>query len=170
MRIRRSFGSARPTSSSIALSPDAPVEYIVVGSGAGGSPVAANLAKGGHKVVLFEAGGDGADNEVAVPCFNAFAVEDPEIQWNYFVRHYANTEQQQRDSKYLPNQDAVWYPRAGTLGGCTEHSYLIDFYPSNSDWDNIAKLTGDPSWNAANMRQYFERVGAVPLRPPAAGW
>src|SRR5207302_8937962 len=116
------------------------------------------LAQAGHKVLLLEAGGDDADDAIAVPFFNAFAADNPEIQWNYFVQHYANAEQQQRDSKYLPDRDGVWYPRAGTLGGCTAHSYLTAFYPSNSDWDNIAKLTGDPSWNATNMRQYFEQL------------
>src|SRR6266536_338654 len=33
-------------------------EYIVIGSGAGGGPVAANLAKAGRQVLLLEAGGD----------------------------------------------------------------------------------------------------------------
>jgi hypothetical protein len=32
-------------------------EYIVVGSGAGGGPVAANLARAGFRVLLLEAGG-----------------------------------------------------------------------------------------------------------------
>ena len=37
-------------------------EYIVVGSGAGGGSLAANLARKGHRVLLMEAGGD-VDND-----------------------------------------------------------------------------------------------------------
>src|SRR5262249_36151366 len=31
-------------------------------------------------------------------------------------------------------------------------------YPHRADWDQLADVTGDPSWNADNMRQYFERL------------
>lgn len=37
---------------------DAPYDSIIVGSGAGGGPLAANLAKAGFTVLLLEAGGD----------------------------------------------------------------------------------------------------------------
>ena len=35
-------------------------DYIIIGSGAGGGPLAANLARAGFKVMLLEAGGDPA--------------------------------------------------------------------------------------------------------------
>jgi choline dehydrogenase len=53
---------------------------------------------------------------------------------------------------------SIWYPRVGSLGGCTVHSFLVAVYPSDSDWNHIAQITGDASWNAENMRQYFERL------------
>src|SRR5262249_56628290 len=35
---------------------------------------------------------------------------------------------------------------------------MILIAPSNSDWDQIADLTGDPSWRSPAMWTYFERV------------
>jgi len=52
----------------------------------------------------------------------------------------------------------ILYPRAGTLGGCGSHNALITIYPHDSDWDNIASLTGDDSWSASKMRTYFEKM------------
>src|SRR4051812_23214693 len=92
-----------------------PVEYIVIGSGAGGGPLACNLALAGHKVVLFEAGGDDGDIIEQIPFFAAFTNDDKRIQWNYFVRHWKDTARQMRDTKYVAEEDGVWYPRVGSL-------------------------------------------------------
>src|SRR2546427_8023840 len=87
------------------------------------------------------------------------------MAWQFFVRHYADEAQQQRDSKFCRRQGGVFYPRAASLGGCTAHNAMILLYPSNSDWNGIAALTGDASWSAANMRRYFERLEGCRYRP-----
>ena len=139
-------------------------DYIVVGSGAGGGPLAANLAKLGFSVLLLEAGGDPcAETDMGrwmyeVPIFHGLSTEFKDCAWDYFVRHYANDAQQQRDSKYVAAHDGIWYPRAGTLGGCTAHNAMITVLPQDEDWNYIAQLTGDASWKADHMRQYFQRI------------
>lgn len=40
----------------------------------------------------------------------------------------------------------VYYPRAGTLGGCSTHNALCAVLPSDSDWEYVADLTGDKTW------------------------
>jgi choline dehydrogenase len=133
-------------------------DYVVVGSGAGGGPLACNLAKAGQKVLLLEAGGDHENYNYQVPVFHGLATEDQDLKWDYYVRHYTSDERQRLDSKFVPDRDGVLYPRAGTLGGCTAHNAMITVYPQNGDWDRIARITGDTSWRSENMRNYFERL------------
>lgn len=153
--------------------PEGSYEYIVVGSGAGGGPVAARLAEAGHRVLLLEAGSDplqtaGArlPEDYQVPAFHAFASENNAMKWDFFVRHYSDGERQRQDPKFTENRDGVLYPRAGTLGGCTAHNAMILVYPHNEDWDYIAELTNDASWKAEAMRQYFERMEDCRHRAP----
>ncbi len=176
-------------------------EYIVVGSGAGGGILAARLAESGRTVLLLEAGGDpktaqqqqpippsgGMPNEYDVPVFHGFASENDAIKWDFYVRHYGSDEQQRQDPKYVETVDGqrvdgILYPRAGTLGGCTAHNAMILVYPHNTDWDHIAELTGDESWRASSMRDYFERMenchhrkfhrflAALGFNPTRHGW
>ncbi|KAK1832582.1 choline dehydrogenase [Podospora conica] len=151
-------------------------EYIVVGSGAGGGPLAARLALAGHKTLLIEAGDDhGSSVNYTVPAYHARMTEDDEQAWDFFVRHYDDNEQQARDWKtsYDTPDGGTYtglnpppgsrikgtlYPRSGTLGGCTAHNALVTVYPYMSDFDAIAQLTGDASWSAANMRRHFARL------------
>src|SRR4051812_12940256 len=102
-------------------------EYIVVGSGAGGGPLAANLAKSGCRVLLIEAGSDPESYLYQVPCFHAYSSEEQEMSWDYFVHHY--TKDEERDPKYRADRGGVFYPRAGTLGGCTAHNAMITMVP-----------------------------------------
>ncbi|WP_329104861.1 GMC family oxidoreductase [Streptomyces sp. NBC_01439] len=149
-------------------------DFVVVGAGAGGGPLAANLAASGMRVLLLDAGGAEENDDYLVPAFHADASEDPVQRWDYFVRHYADEEQHRRDRKLVPGK-GILYPRAGTVGGCTAHHALITVYPYNRDWDDIAHETADASWRSTAMRRYFERLERCtyrprPKEPPANRW
>ena len=151
-------------------------EYVVVGSGAGGGPLAARLALAGHKTLLIEAGDDqGASLNYTVPTYSVNMSEDEKAAWNFYVHHYADDERQAKDFKtsYETPDGSIYtglnppadskllgtlYPRTGTLGGCTAHNALIAVYPHQSDFEYIASLTGDSSWSPQNMRNYFTKM------------
>jgi choline dehydrogenase len=139
-------------------------DYIVVGSGPGGGTLAANLAKAGQSVLLLEAGDDQGNNpneEIAGWFF--FASNDPTMRWDFFVKlhsddaitlQYEHLTWETTDGQFYVGLNppagakllGVYYPRAGTLGGCSTHNALIAALPSNSDWQYVADLTGDNSW------------------------
>jgi choline dehydrogenase-like flavoprotein len=163
---------------------DAAYEYIVVGSGPGGGTLAARLAEAGRRVLLLEAGGDphelsGGDalnasnrlpGDYDVPAFHAFASENDALAWHFFVGHHDDKTIEPRDPNFVREFDGqtvngFYYPRAGTLGGCSAHNAMIFVAPHDSDWDGLARLTGDATWRATYMRRYFKRLEECRYRP-----
>ena len=158
-------------------------EYIVVGSGAGGGPLAANLARHGHRVLLLEAGDDQGQNlNLINPALHVVCSEDPSIRWDFFVKHHDDQAQAAKDPKMTwetPDSDlfigidpppgskqkGIYYPRAATLGGCTTHNASIAFLPPDEDWEYIASATNDPSWDPRQMRDYYRRLERCQFLP-----
>ncbi|KAK4206883.1 GMC oxidoreductase [Rhypophila decipiens] len=153
-------------------------DYIVVGSGPGGVPVASHLSRKGYSVLLLEAGDDQRQNPNTTIGSNfLLATEDENARWDFFVRYHAEDEiahahdyftWRRSDGSYHVGREGpaddpgasrlgIYYPRSGTLGGCSMHNAGASVKPQNSFWDGIANLTGDDSWNHTNMQRYFEQ-------------
>ncbi|KAK5112246.1 hypothetical protein LTR62_004407 [Meristemomyces frigidus] len=141
-------------------------EYIIIGSGAGGGPLASRLAIAGFKVLLIKAGDDqGESNDYRVPAWQPNAQEAPAMAWDFYERDTKTTWRKTDGSLYV-GQDppagaeylGILYPRSGTLGGCGSHNAMVMVYPFESDWEYIQSITGDDSWAPNNMRGYFEKL------------
>ena len=161
-------------------------DYIIVGSGAGGAPLAARLAESGCSVLVIEAGGDhGADAPTAgsrevseVPSLHAVSTEKPELSWQFFVKHYTNPPPAPRPGDPSDPKDdgrGIFYPRAAALGGCTIHNAMITIAGPDSDWDGLADFLGDDSWRSEVMRPYFQKLERNeyldrPDTPPTGWW
>ncbi len=148
-----------------------PLDFIVVGAGAGGAPLAARLAERGYTVLVVEMGPEkpptpaGAKAEsTVVPLLHIESTEDPRHSLRYFVKHFDDDPDGSLDPKVHRPDDArrdergIFYPRAQGVGGCTIHNAMITISGLSEDWDGIAEATEDESWRGERMRPYFQRV------------
>lgn len=166
-------------------------DYVVIGSGPGGGPLAVNLATAGHSVLLLEAGQNHTEaNSQRIPAFFGEAQWDESQGWWFYTKNYEDEAQNAKNSKTVwekpgggywigPNppegseQLGLWYPRAGTLGGCDTHNGGLTVRPSDWDWDNVRDLTGDETWSHEHMLHYFEKLERnlyVPEGTPGHGF
>jgi choline dehydrogenase len=123
-------------------------DYIVVGSGAGGGPLAARLAEAGKKVLLLEAGDCVANRNYLIPSFHPQSTEDPSLAWHYFVKHYDQPRgDDSNDSDPGPGQ-RILYPRGGSVGGSTAVNAMISVLPHPDDL----------GWTITKMEKYYRRV------------
>jgi choline dehydrogenase len=154
-------------------------DYIVVGSGPGGGPLAADLARAGYSTLLLEAGDDQLENPTYSELQNFLeAGSDGHSRWDFWIRHSSNDTHEREYEFYTyrttdggfysgldglgPPAGAVplgkHYPRAATLGGCAMHNAGVSSLAQDDDWNIIVNKTGDTSWEAPKMRKYLTRL------------
>ncbi|KAJ6546836.1 hypothetical protein B0H19DRAFT_1162702 [Mycena capillaripes] len=123
-------------------------DFVVVGSGAGGGPLAARLAENGFSVFLVDTGNDVNTFNTTLPAYFARATEDPTTELAYNIKEFSD-----------PDSRIAWYPRARALGGSTIHNAMINVIAgTKTDFDGIADTFSDSSWSRSNMQAYFKKI------------
>ncbi|HEX4607137.1 MAG TPA: GMC family oxidoreductase [Urbifossiella sp.] len=151
-------------------------DFVLVGAGAGGAPLAARLAERGYSVLVCEMGPErpttpatAVVENTEVPLLHGEVTEDRRHALTFFVNHYGDPAAGPLDPKWhtpqagspadrASDETGVFYPRAQGVGGCTVHNAMITVSGPSEDWDRIAEATGDESWRGERMRAYFERL------------
>ena len=147
-----------------------PLDFIIVGGGAGGAPLAARLVERGYTVLVVEMGPEkpapaatDVVEDTEVPLLHGESTEDERHALRFFVKHFDADPSGSLDPKIhiddkRRDETGIFYPRAQGIGGCTVHNAMITICGPSEDWDEIAELTGDESWRGDRMRAYFERL------------
>ena len=165
-------------------------DYIVVGSGAGGGTLAARLAEAGRRCFCWKPAAIRGSSRAPMTISPASTACPTIMTCRRSTASPARTTRcggtfssgitpRTRCSRRTRNTGGTTAASRSTafstrapehLGGCTAHNAMILVYPHNADWDGIARLTGDQSWNAEAMRRYFMRLENCHHRPLERGW
>jgi len=121
-------------------------DYIIIGAGTAGCLLANRLSADATKrVLLIEAGRKDDYHWIHIPVGYLYCIGNPRTDWLY------NTE-----SEAGLNGRALRYPRGKTLGGCSSINGMIYMRGQARDYDQWARLTGDPSWTWDQVLPYFK--------------
>jgi choline dehydrogenase len=134
-------------------SPNATFDYVVVGAGNGGMPVAVRLAEAGFRVALVEAGSYaslGNGNFSQVPLYaSAFqstfpgSIRNPQTDWGQLTE---------------PQADIVrLYPQGKSLGGSTARGHQTYTFGTTSSYDRWAEIVNDESYMFENFRSWLHK-------------
>ncbi|KXN66487.1 FAD/NAD(P)-binding domain-containing protein, partial [Conidiobolus coronatus NRRL 28638] len=124
-------------------------DYIVVGSGPGGSIAALELARRGFTTLLIEAGSNISNNNITTPGLGTRTWDDESIAWNFRVDYNDHSPDKRKN---------VLYPRASAIGGCANHNGMANLFPRAHGFDRLVEATGDPSFGESTFAKYFESI------------
>jgi choline dehydrogenase len=121
-------------------------DYIVVGAGSSGCVLAARLSEDPQaRVLLLEAGGSDAGNQIAMPLAWFRAMMNPAIGWGYMSEPEAHA-----DNRRIPA------PRGKVIGGCSSINGMMYSRGHPSDYDQWAQM-GLRGWSFAEVLPYFRK-------------
>lgn len=143
---------------------NATFDYVVIGGGNAGIPMAVRIAEAGHTVALVESGSFyeiGNSYFSQIPLYApAFSGPDPKgvspmVDWNFTTTPQTGEDDQVK-----------LYPRGKTLGGSSARNYQAYHLGTNGSYQQWADSVGDDSYKMENFAQYFHK--SLNFTPPAS--
>jgi len=122
-------------------------DYIIVGAGTAGCVLANRLTEDPDvSVLLLEAGGQDDYHWIHVPVGYLYCIGNPRTDWLYKTAAEAGL-----------NGRSLSYPRGRVLGGSSSINGMIYMRGQRDDYDEWARVSGDPSWAWDSVLPVFRR-------------
>jgi len=123
-------------------------DVVIVGAGSAGCVLANRLsADPGRRVLLLEAGPRDWHPFIHMPAGIAKLVGKKGINWDYYTEPQARL-----------GGRRLWWPRGRVLGGSSSINAMCYIRGVPGDYDDWARLSGDPRWSWAQVLPYFKRA------------
>lgn len=133
-------------------STDIHCDFIITGSGAGGSAAAEVLSRDPRKrVCLFEAGPNTTGD---APVLDDVTPESSTLFTNYIAQFFWQFAQ--LAAEFIPNRPDLRYTGGRMEGGGTRVNGMMFVRGTDWYWNKVAELTGDSLWDVSNVIDNFK--------------
>ena len=129
------------------MKPYVSFDYVIVGGGSAGCVLANRLSADPEvSVLLLEAGGQDNWIWIHIPVGYLYCIGNPRTDWCYRTQ----------DEPGLGGRN-ILYARGRVLGGSSSINAMIYMRGQSRDYDEWARLSGDPSWNWNSVLPLFKK-------------
>src|SRR6056297_3408384 len=123
-------------------------DYIIVGAGSAGGPLADRLSESGAaSVLVLEAGGSDLHPWVRMPIGYGKAYYHKTLNWKFSTQPV----------EALGGRESYW-PRGKVIGGSSSINAMVWARGHREDFDDWAEQANAPGWNWSEVARVYRRV------------